>query len=211
MNRRAQQQKEPKSAWFVGLDLGQAADYTALCVIEVPPETEEYHIRHLQRFRLGTPYPEIVEKVGTVVRQFEGATLAVDATGVGRPVVDLLNQAGLDPVAITITGGDTATNEGRSWKVPKRDLVSTLAVAFQTGKLKIAAGIPDAKTLVDELLAFKVKISTTGHDSYESWREGVHDDLVLAVAMAMWVIKNPPQGFACFFIGPTGAVGELRM
>jgi hypothetical protein len=27
---------------------------------------------------------------------------------------------------------------------------------------------------------------TTGHDSYGQWREGQHDDLVLAVALAAW-------------------------
>jgi hypothetical protein len=31
----------------------------------------------------------------------------------------------------------------------------------------------------------RVKISTAGHDSYSA-REGAHDDLVLAVAMAVW-------------------------
>jgi hypothetical protein len=33
----------------------------------------------------------------------------------------------------------------------------------------------------------EVKINiATGHDSYEAWREGDHDDLVLAVALACW-------------------------
>lgn len=31
----------------------------------------------------------------------------------------------------------------------------------------------------------KVNVST-GHDSYEAWREGDHDDLVLAAALAAW-------------------------
>jgi hypothetical protein len=36
-------------------------------------------------------------------------------------------------------------------------------------------------------LNFKLKINiTTGHDSYEAWREGEHDDLVLAAALAVW-------------------------
>ena len=26
----------------------------------------------------------------------------------------------------------------------------------------------------------------TAHDSYEAWREGDHDDLVLSVGMAVW-------------------------
>lgn len=44
--------------------------------------------------------------------------------------------------------------------------------------------------LVKELLNFKVTISTSGHDSYEAWREGDHDDLVLATAMALWLAER---------------------
>ncbi len=44
-----------------------------------------------------------------------------------------------------------------------------------------------ADTLKRELLTFRVKINiATSHDSYDAWREGDHDDLVLAVAMACW-------------------------
>ena len=28
------------------------------------PEVVQYHLRHLERFRLGTPYPAVVERVG---------------------------------------------------------------------------------------------------------------------------------------------------
>src|SRR5262245_56438607 len=93
---------------WVGLDLGQSRDYSALCVVErrrQPPGfpsgdgAPEYHVRHLQRWRLQTPYPRIVDDV---VRLMASpalgppgmARLVVDATGVGPPVVDLLLQAG---------------------------------------------------------------------------------------------------------------------
>jgi hypothetical protein len=34
----------------------------------------------------------------------------------------------------------------------------------------------------------------TGHTSYEAWREGEHDDLVLAVAMAIYsATRRRPQ------------------
>jgi hypothetical protein len=33
---------------------------------------------------------------------------------------------------------------------------------------------------------------STGHDSYEAWRESIHDDLVLAVSLACWYGENPP-------------------
>jgi hypothetical protein len=97
----------------------------------------------------------------------------------------MIRQRGLNPVPITIHGGDQVTFEG-GWRVPKRDLVSVLQVTLQTERLKFAKDLPAVETLVQELLAFRVKISEQGHDSYGSWREGSHDDLVLALACAVW-------------------------
>lgn len=181
-------------SYYVGLDLGQASDYTALSVIE--SKENQFQVRHLQRYKLGTSYPVIVADVGKVMATLPDSILVVDNTGVGRPVVDLFRQARLNLIAVTITGGDTAAFDSGSWRVPKRDLVGALAVKFQTGTLKIAEALPEAKTLVDELLNFKVKINLkTAHDSYEAWREGIHDDLVLSVAMAVWYAARPRPGF----------------
>ena len=96
-------------------------------------------------------------------------------------------QAHLTPVAVTIHGGDQGSHEGNNYRVPKRDLVGTLQVLLQTGRLKIADALPRAAILVQELLNFKVTIDPrTAHDSYAAWREGQHDDLVLACALACW-------------------------
>lgn len=40
--------------------------------------------------------------------------------------------------------------------------------------------------LTAELQNFRAQITTSGHDSYEAWREGAHDDTVLATALACW-------------------------
>jgi len=119
-----------------------------------------------------------------------GATLIVDHTGVGRPVVDEFVKAGLKPIAITITGGDTPSRDGTHWRVPKRDLVSRLAVALQSERLKAAKELPVAAVLVQELLNFKVKITAAANDTYSAWRENDHDDLVLAVALAVWYAEH---------------------
>jgi hypothetical protein len=99
----------------------------------------------------------------------------------------MLRDRGLQPIAITITGGDAVTFD-HGWRVPKRDLVGAVQVFLQTDRLKFAAEIPAVPQLVQELLAFRVKIDPlTAHDSYgAAWREGAHDDLVLAVAIAAW-------------------------
>ncbi len=88
--------------------------------------------------------------------------------------------------AVTITGGITPSRDSDGYRVPKRDLVSTLQVLLQTQRLKVAQGLPDAAVLVQELLNFQVKITDAANDTYGAWREGTHDDLVLAVALAVW-------------------------
>ncbi len=85
--------------------------------------------------------------------------------------------------------------------MPKRELVSNLAVIFQSDRLKIARALPEAPVLIEELQNFKLKITTAGNDTYEAWRESDHDDLVLAAAMAAWlgekrlwsILRLPPM------------------
>ncbi len=162
--------------------------------IETPILEHLYAVRHLERLPIGTSYPRQVEHIkalhGRLKDEGHKLSLVVDQTGVGRPVVDMLRSAELSPVAVTITGGDSVTRDGSVYRVPKRDLVSTVQVLLQSERLKIASSLPEAQTLIGELLAFKVKISTTGHDSYGNdvglWRENPHDDLVLATALACW-------------------------
>ena len=183
--------------FIIGLDLGQAQDYTALCIME--KAGQELHLRHLNRFSLRTPYPAIVADLsglmGNPSLKGQSVSLVVDATGVGRAVVDLIWEVGLSCVPVTITGGTDATFEGGSYKVPKRDLVGSVAVFLQTNRLKVAEGLPLVDVLVNELLNFKVKIDpVTAHDSYSAWREGIHDDLVLSVALACWYANIPKPG-----------------
>ena len=61
---------------------------------------------------------------------------------------------------------------------------------LQGDRLKFAAGLPEVKTLVGELLSFEVRITEAGSDTYGAWREGAHDDLVFAVALAAWYAER---------------------
>jgi hypothetical protein len=227
--------------YYLGLDLGQSRDYSALAVIEeqiyigagwanevlyqddyqkglsvgwVSPAaltsyqagialrlSEEYGrpaevplaVRHLERFELGTKYTDVVDRVAALVRSDPlrrmPAILLVDKTGVGASVLDSFTHAGIGATAITLHGGSAVSRDPQraGYRVPKRDLITVTQVLLQNGRLKVAAGLPEAETLKKELLNFKVKIDPkTAHDSYEHWREGDHDDLVLAVSMAAW-------------------------
>jgi hypothetical protein len=176
--------------FIVGLDLGQARDYTALAIIEKQEGGSAYQVRKLERTR-GTPYPDVVARTQEILGKLPGAKLVVDATGVGQPVVDMFVKAGLKPIGIYIHGGDRVSHENSTWRVPKRDLVAVLQVLTQRQqdkpqRLQVTPG-PLSDILTGEMLNFRVKIDpATAHDSYSAWREADHDDLVLAVALACW-------------------------
>jgi len=196
--------------FYVGLDLGQSADYTALAVIQGLKEMSaggkiqsHLHLRHLERYPLRTPYTQIADGVAALMRseQLNGneydpsrrrtaktrCELLVDKTGVGAGVVDLLKARGLHFTPITIHGGEKVNNERGTYNVPKKDLIAALEVPFDTGTLKVAEGLELWPSLKDELLNFRRKQnSKTSHISFEHWRESDHDDQVLACAMACW-------------------------
>ncbi len=115
-----------------------------------------------------------------------------DETGVGVPVVEDLRAAGLVCTGIVITGGDTWSQTGQGFRVPKQALVSTLRVLVENHRISVSDALPLGSVLEAELQNFRVKTKlTTGNESYgagagDLWREGAHDDLVLSVAMACW-------------------------
>jgi hypothetical protein len=88
---------------------------------------------------------------------------------------------------ITIVSGHAVVPDGAGWHVPKRELVSALQVLLQSRRLQVARALPMASVLIRELETFRVKITISANETYESWRERDHDDLVLSVAMAAWV------------------------
>ena len=73
------------------------------------------------------------------------------------------------------------------WHLPKKELVSVMQILLQSRRLQVARQLPMATVLVKELETFRVKVTTSANETFESWRERDHDDLVLAVAMAAWV------------------------
>lgn len=194
--------------FFVGLDLGQVCDFSTLAVLERVELVGDWdpvffawkklarlRLRHLERIPLGTPYPEVVGRVKDVVRQLasEGTCeLVVDATGVGRPVVDLLRRSAL-PCAlrpVVITGGFAESHSGGVHHVPKKDLIAGLQIALQQGTLQIAGGLKFGPALLAEMSEMRVRITSPGHEQFGAWREGSHDDLVFSVALACWAARK---------------------
>jgi hypothetical protein len=159
------------------MDLGEEAE------VPLPP----YHVRHIQRWRLGTRYTSIakdIRKLWYTSPLVGQSQLVVDNTGVGVPISDMIMD--LVPIRVTITGGNTPNRGVHGYNVPKRDIVSSLVVVLQSDRLKISSGLSLASTLVGELQDFRLKMTESGKDTYEAWKSSAHDDIVLALGIAIW-------------------------
>jgi len=196
---------------YLGLDIGQAADYTALAADDLTMEQTGFdpsgelaydlihRIRHVERYPLGMSYPDMANRVIKTVEtpQLRDCRLVVDATGVGRPVVDLLRGSKVHIIPVVITGGLVEKFDADTgfWYIPKRLLVSTVQVVLGHGRLRFAK-LPESETIKREFQNFKLKITKAANDTYEAWRDGDHDDLVLSVALAVYFgerHREPPK------------------
>ena len=87
---------------------------------------------------------------------------------------------------MVITGGRRPSRgvDG-AWRVPKKELVFCLQGLLRSRRLQVAA-LPERQALLQEMLAFRVKITAAAQETFAARRERDHDDLVLAVALAAW-------------------------
>jgi len=202
----------------IGIDLAQARDRTAIAAVssfyvgaseenDVTSRRRARRLRHHQLVRLdklrpGLSYPVQAEEIVAIAEALavdnERPTLFVDATGVGRAVVDLLRAASPFPVkAVTFTAAsETVAHAKNNVSVPKTELVATLEVALSTRRLHASSDLPLREDLDRELRAFGYELSASGRPSFEG--KGEHDDLVIALALGIWGGERGSANFAAF-------------
>src|SRR5215470_13592364 len=99
------------SRFYLGLDLGQARDYSAISIAERRVEltgdmdyvtylkhtSTRIVVSHLERIPLRTLYCDVIERLRTVTQPFKGKRLEIlmDSTGVGAAVREMLRHAQL--------------------------------------------------------------------------------------------------------------------
>jgi hypothetical protein len=175
--------------YFLGIDLGQRQDPTALALVR--RVESGLGVVGLERVPLGTPYPEVVARLARLTNQLDllrRTKVVVDATGVGAPVVEAMRRGGLNAeiTAVTITGGDKERHTGLDYHVPKQDLMTQLQVLLEKRELKISRALPEAGALVKELVNMQARPGARGRLRVAAEGMGEHDDLVMALALAVW-------------------------
>jgi hypothetical protein len=201
------------SQYFMGVDLGQRRDRTAIAIIErsesiadrpdpvtwTRERVTRRQARHIERMPLGTPYTVVAQRIVRIADKLAAigsCVVAIDATGVGLPVVDSLRMpaAAWRLMPVTIVYADRENYTDGFWRVPKRDLIASLQLAFDAGDFTIARDCKDTPALIEELTSMRASRRPTGAVQYAS-PGAAHDDLAIALALAWWAaqVRRPAQ------------------
>jgi hypothetical protein len=152
----------------------------------VSVENAIFQVGYLERIPLGTSYPAIAHHVRRLYSGLPSTTeVVLDATGLGGPVFEIFVGIGISPIGVMITAGTAQTEDGKFLHVPKMLLISRLQALLHEGRLKIQNSLPEAAVLMGELLDYRIQYTAAGHMTFNA-REGRHDDLVLALAIACY-------------------------
>lgn len=144
-----------------GIDLAKSTDYTAIIGLD-----ESGNCAYFDRFQL--PWPATIERIFS--KTSDVPTL-VDSTGVGDPVLEALQQRGGNYEGFKFSSSS------------KQQIMEGLAVAIQ----QRSVGYPDGH-IVNELNEFEYVYTRTGVQY--SAPEGLHDDCVCALALAVSKLNN---------------------
>jgi len=155
--------------YIVGVDWAKSADFTVLAVIDVGTREMVYMGRfnqidyRVQRGRLKALY-----------ERYMPVTIIAETNSIGEPNIEDLRAEGL-PVQ-----GFTTTN------ATKTHIIEALALAFERGDIRIL----NDPVLVGELQAYEMTRLPSGAFRYGA-PEGMHDDTVMALALAWYGATIP--------------------
>lgn len=195
------------AAWHFGLDLGQRKDHSAIVVLESqvvavggrdavtyePVVERRKTVRHAERIARGTQFQTVVDKMAAMTQsaRFQGGDVytCVDGTGLGAPVVESLRYGGLrgELVPVLFTGGELTRYGDGYYRVPKGELLHGLAMELERRELQLARGVGAMPDLLQELRGMR---KSYGKDGARWTTTGKHDDLVMALVLAVWSSKR---------------------
>ncbi len=153
--------------YVIGADLAKYQDYTVIIVLDATEKP--YKLVHFQRFHR-KPYAEVILKLQELHRRFNQAKVLIDSTGVGDPVLEELQSIGAEGYVFTSKS--------------KVQLIQRLQAAIEGGDVKY----PYIEELIKELQFFEYQLTRTGVKMEA--KQGMHDDCVIALALAVLAADN---------------------
>lgn len=170
----------------VGIDLARRQDYAAAVHLVPADDGSGWKVGRAEQIPHTAEYAHLAAYAAALSDR--GALVAVDATGVGAPVVEDARSRTDAPVwGVTIHGGRRPRQTGR-WdlSLPKGGLVAHGRRLLDTGALVIPHA-PGADLMVSQL-AQLAPIRRRGRRPALEARIG-HDDVAFAGLVAAWMIS----------------------
>lgn len=164
--------EEPGGETFVkGVDLAKSADWTVLAAIG----RESLRLKYLDRFNR-LPWGVVIERMRALEERYPGVWY-VDATGLGEPVVEMMQTAGLmvEPVVFT-NDSKTALVQGLQLAIEKKGFT-----------------MPYISEAVDEAEAFEGEVISGGRMRYAA-SAGFTDDIIVALGLANHGLTDAVSG-----------------
>ena len=194
----ATERVEGYQRYWLGCDLGQKQDPTAVIVIKDYAHPEWQNARQVlgKRHRvivyadhfIGYSYPDIVSHlIRTMTREplRNSVQLVIDATGLGRVISDLLQEARVEHIAMQSTVGQNWSRKGRYVNVGKHAMIENLSILFSSSDLTFAKDLPLRDHIMSELETFQLEMTNAGLPIITQGRRGQHHgDLSIATAVA---------------------------
>jgi hypothetical protein len=151
-----------------------------------------YKAVHLERLPQRTPYPAQLARILVIKSQLpREAQLIIDASGVGKGLFDLAVEHHLDPIGVIIHGGYEVHRRphDRVLTVPKMRLIAELTKRLHLNDLFVPKSAKEGLPLRRELLNFRPEITRSGVETWNA-RSGEHDDLVMALCLALFQLTG---------------------
>ena len=152
-----------------GEDWGQQNDFTVIATIDV----ETKCVAPLERFNQ-IAWQIQRDRTVTTVERYGITYLLAELNSIGSPNIEALQQLGL-PIAAFLTTNET-----------KAEIVQALMLAIERKEITI----PNDPVLIAELEAFEATRLPSGKWKYSA-PDGMHDDCVMALALAWWAAQGP--------------------
>lgn len=192
--------------YFIGVDVGQVKDYTAIALVEaIPAEGGDLRLRcpYLQTMPLEIQFQDIARRLAEIEGKLQAkgsaaVTVLVDGTGPGQPVPELIRgRVKCNVISCRFTSGNDPRYDGATWYIPKAALVTCLKIFIQEGRLELPGKTRDQaqaraiNEMLLELQNFQYNQPEEGAkaETYEA-RVGSHDDLVTALGLATWGVRE---------------------
>ncbi len=200
----------PAVQFIVAQDIAKNVDYTVTVVHRVSPRLVKgsstgrifYYQEKVFQDMVKLKYTELAEytrELMQAVNVSHDSALVIDGTGVGGPVFDLYDEAGLDPLKIVFTSGESISVQSgvragsskfgliQGYGVPKSDLVGVLVVAMEQGRMIRASDVPYKQQEMEQYQNFVGRINEkTKYVKFGNAQDEIHDDIIVADAMAVW-------------------------